>query len=89
MMFKNDENAPEYYVLECCVTDEMADAGLAMELRNHKPLNKLQKCGKPVDETQKLAMEPVEVGGCIFYSENGIDLFELTVFMLSYGKGCK
>lgn len=25
MMFKIDENAPEYYVLECCVTDERGE----------------------------------------------------------------
>jgi len=82
MMFKIDENAPEYYVLECCVTDEMADVGLAMELRKPQTIEQIaKKCGKPVDETQKLAMELAEVGGCIFYSENGIDLFELTVFM--------
>ena len=82
MMFKIDENAPEYYVLECCVTDEMADVGLAMKLRKPQTIEQIaKKCGKSVDETQKLAMELAEVGGCIFYSENGVDLFELTVFV--------
>lgn len=58
MMFKIDENAPEYYVLECCVTDEMADVGLAMELRKPQTIEQIaKKCGKSVDETQKLAME--------------------------------
>lgn len=43
MMFKIDENAPEYYVLECCVTDEMADVGLAMELRKPQTIEQIAK----------------------------------------------
>lgn len=82
MMVKIDENAPEYYVLECVVTDEMADVGLAMELRKPQTIEQIaKKCGKPVEKTQKLAMELAKVGGCAFHSENGVDVFELTVFV--------
>ena len=82
LMIKMDENAPEYYVLECVVTDEMADVGLAMELRKPQTIEQIaKKCGKSVKETRELAMKLAEVGGCIFHSENGVDLFELTVFV--------
>lgn len=33
MLIDLDENAPEYKVLNCVVTDEMAEVALAMELR--------------------------------------------------------
>jgi NADPH-dependent glutamate synthase beta subunit-like oxidoreductase/NAD-dependent dihydropyrimidine dehydrogenase PreA subunit len=82
MMVKIDEHAPEYYVLECIVTDEMAEVGLAMELRKAQTIEQIsQKCGKSIAETEKLARKLAEVGGCVFYSKDGIDLFELTVFV--------
>ena len=82
LMIKIDENAPEYKLLERVVTDEMAEVGLAMELRKTQTIEKIsKKCGKSLEETKRLAMELAEVGGCIFHSENGVDLFELTVFV--------
>lgn len=82
MMIKIDENAPEYYVLECVVTDEMADVGLAMELRKPQTLMEIsKKCGKSFEETKRLAMALADVGACVFHSENGEDVFELTVFV--------
>ncbi|MEG1404961.1 MAG: hypothetical protein RSC52_05580, partial [Oscillospiraceae bacterium] len=49
LMIKIDENAPEYYVLDCIVTDEMADVGLAMELRKPQTIEQIaKKCGKSV-----------------------------------------
>ena len=82
MMIKIDENAPEYYVLDCIVTDEMADVGLAMELRKPQTISQIaKKCGKSVGETDKLARELAQVGACIFHEENGEDVFELTVYV--------
>ncbi len=82
MMFKIDETAPEYYVLDCVVTDEMAEVGLAMELRKPRTIERIaEKCGKPVEEARALAVQLAEVGGCVFSSENGVDLYELTVFV--------
>ncbi|MEG1165541.1 MAG: FAD-dependent oxidoreductase [Oscillospiraceae bacterium] len=81
-MIKIDENAPEYYVLDCIVTDEMADVGLAMELRKPQTIEQIaKKCGKSVEEAYALAMELAKAGACVFHSENGVDLFELTVFV--------
>ncbi len=82
LMIKIDENAPEYYVLDCIVTDEMADVGLAMELRKTQTIAQLaKKCGKSIEETNRLAHELALVGACIFHEENGEDVFELTVFV--------
>ncbi|PKL23510.1 MAG: pyridine nucleotide-disulfide oxidoreductase [Spirochaetae bacterium HGW-Spirochaetae-3] len=82
MMVKIDEDAPEYYVLDCVVTDAMAEVGLAMELREPQTVEQIAgRCGKPVDETRELAIKLAEVGACVFSSENGVDLYELTVFV--------
>lgn len=81
-LFKIDENAPEYYVLACIVTDEMADVGLAMDLRKPQTIEQIAKrCGKSIEETKRLAYKLADVGGCIFHDENGTDVFELTVFV--------
>ena len=82
LMINVDENAPEYYVLECVVTDEMADVGLAMELRKTQPIDQIaKKCGKPVEETRRLALELGKIGACIFHEVGGVDVFQLTVFV--------
>jgi NADPH-dependent glutamate synthase beta subunit-like oxidoreductase/NAD-dependent dihydropyrimidine dehydrogenase PreA subunit len=82
LMVKWDENAPEYYVLDCVVTDEMAEVGLGMELRKPQTIARIaKKCGKDLETTRKLAYELAQVGACIFHAENGEDVFELTVFV--------
>ncbi|MEG1017578.1 MAG: pyridine nucleotide-disulfide oxidoreductase, partial [Oscillospiraceae bacterium] len=82
LLVKIDEKAPEYYVLDCVVSDEMAIVGLAMELRKPQTIEQIaKKCKKSVDETQRLAEELAKVGGCIFHTENGARLYELTVFV--------
>ncbi len=82
MLFKIDENAPEYKVLHCVVTDEMAEVGLALELRKTQTVAQIaKKCGKPVDKTRELCYALAQVGACIFHEENGEDVFELTVFV--------
>lgn len=82
MMVKIDEKAPEYYVLDCIVDDEMAEVGLAMALRKPRSIEEIAKrCGKPVEVTRELAMRLAVAGACIFHSEGGVDLFELTVFV--------
>jgi NADPH-dependent glutamate synthase beta subunit-like oxidoreductase/NAD-dependent dihydropyrimidine dehydrogenase PreA subunit len=82
LMVKIDEDAPEYYVLDCIVTDEMAEVGLAMELRRALTVAQIAKrCGKPLELTKKLAYDLAQVGACIFHEEGGEDVFELTVFV--------
>lgn len=82
MMVKIDEKAPEYYVLDKIVTDDMADVGLAMALRKPRTIEEIaRRCGRPVEETRELAMKLAVAGGCIFHSEGGVDLYELTVYV--------
>lgn len=82
MLVKLDENAPEYKVLNCVVTDEMAEVALALELRKPLPLDTIAKrCGKSLEETKKQMDLLTEAGVVIFHSENGVDVFELPVFV--------
>ncbi len=82
LMIKLDEKAPEYYVLDCVVSDEQAEVGLGMELRSPQTIAQIaKKCGKDVETTRKLAYELAQIGACIFHEENGEDVFELTVFV--------
>jgi len=82
MMVRIDEKAPEYYVLDKIVTDDMADVGLAMALRKPRTVEEIaRRCGRPVEETRELAMRLAVAGGCIFHSEDGVDLYELTVYV--------
>ncbi|WP_367925553.1 FAD-dependent oxidoreductase [uncultured Ruthenibacterium sp.] len=82
MLVKLDENAPEYKVLNCVVTDEMAEVALALELRKPLPLETIAKrCGKTLEETKKQMDLLTEAGVVIFHSENGVDVFELPVFV--------
>ena len=43
---KIDENAPEYYSLECCVSDEQADVALVMGLRKPRTIEYIAKKSK-------------------------------------------
>ncbi len=51
---KIDENAPEYYSLACCVTDDQADVAMAIELRKPKTFEQIvSRCGKFSPEKTK------------------------------------
>lgn len=67
MLNKIDENAPEYYALECCVTDEEADAALLLKWRTETPISELQekakaKLGYSPEKTHKLLLGLAEKG---------------------------
>jgi len=54
---------PEYYALECVVTDEHADVALHMDVRVPISPEKLtQKCGKSLEETTRLLEEMLVIG---------------------------
>lgn len=81
MMNKIDENAPEYYALECVVSDEQADVALKMGLRKPRTVKELAaRCKKPEDYVRKIAMELAEIGVCKVYTENGEDVFLVQIF---------
>jgi len=57
---------PEYYVLEPIVTEEMAEAGICLELRKPMSAEEIAPlCGKSVEETSKLLWE-LAVAGAAF-----------------------
>lgn len=63
MLNKIDENAPEYYALECVVTDEMADVAVCAGLRKPRTMQYLaNKCGKSLEETTRLAHQLADTG---------------------------
>lgn len=63
MLNKLDENSPEYYCLDCVVTDEMADVALAAGLRKYRTMEYLaKKCGKSLEETTRLAHQLSDTG---------------------------
>ena len=77
-----DENAPEYYALECVVSDEQADVALTLGLRKERTVEYVaQKCGKPVDETYRILMELAKIGVCkVFHNEQGQEVFMVQIF---------
>ena len=78
---KVDENAPEYYSLACCVTDDEADVALVMGLRKPRTLEYLvKKCGKSIEETKKLADHLAWLGVVKLYSEDGVDLYMIQIY---------
>lgn len=63
MLNKIDEDAPEYYALECVVTDEMADIALCAGLHKPRTMQYLaDKSGKSLEETTRLAHELANTG---------------------------
>lgn len=81
VMNKIDENAPEYYALECVVSDEQADVALTMGLRKPRTVEYVAgKCGKSVEETHKILMELAQIGVCKAWHEDGVELFWVNIF---------
>ncbi len=81
MVNKIDENAPEYYSLECCVSDQQADVALAMGLRKPRTAEYLaEKCNLSVEEAHRIAMELAVLGICKVYKEDGVDKFMVQIF---------
>ena len=78
---KIDENAPEYYALECVVSDEQADVALSMGLRKRLTAAEVAKrCGKPLEVTRKLLLEMAQIGVCDVWEVNGTDGFRVPGF---------
>ena len=82
VMNKIDENAPEYYSLACCVTDEEADVAIALGLRVHRTLKELAKrCKKSEAETEKLGDHLAWLGVCKYdISESGEKSYYMNIY---------
>lgn len=79
---KIDENAPEYYSLECCVSDEQADVALVMGLRKPRTIEYIaKKTNLSVEKAHKLAMELAQIGVCKVYTdEKGKEVFMVQIY---------
>ncbi|MFC2419514.1 MAG: FAD-dependent oxidoreductase [Treponema maltophilum] len=79
---KIDENAPEYYSLECCVSDEQADVALVMGLRKPRTIEYIaKKANLSVEKAHKLAMELAQIGVCkVYTNEKGKEVFMVQIY---------
>ncbi len=76
------ETAPEYYGLECVVTDDMADVALGMDLRVYMPTEAIaERCGKSVEETHEHLLKLEDIGIIESKVENGVEEFILLIFV--------
>lgn len=83
MLNKIDENQPEYYALECVVTDEMADIALCAGLRKPRTMAYLaEKSGKSLEETTRLAHELAKTGVFTVWTDrnNGLERCYVEIF---------
>ena len=82
MVNRIDENAPEYYALECVVSDEQAEVALQLGLRKERTAQYVaEKCGKSLEETQKILMELAQIGVCkVYHNEAGQEVFLVQIF---------
>lgn len=76
------EDDPQYYLLNCVVSDEQAEVALQMERRVPISAEKIaEKCGKTIDETKRLLYELMEIGVIEDTHKNGIEEYVLLIFL--------
>ena len=82
VMNKIDADAPEYYALECVVSDEQADVALTMGLRKPRTCRYVsEKCGKSYEQTHEILMELAQIGVCkVWHDDDGQELFWVNIF---------
>ena len=82
MMNTIDENAPEYYSLDCVVSDEQADVALALGLRKERTAAYVaKKCGMSEEEAHRILMELAMIGVCkVYHNEQGQEVFLVQIF---------
>jgi NADPH-dependent glutamate synthase beta subunit-like oxidoreductase/NAD-dependent dihydropyrimidine dehydrogenase PreA subunit len=74
-------NRPEYYILEPVVTDEAAEVGLCLELLKPMTVEEVAaKCGKPLEETERLLGELSDAGVIWVNSIDGVDKYMLDMW---------
>lgn len=82
-MNKIEKTMPEYYALDGVVTDDMADVALCLGLRQERTLDYIQqKCGKNMQETQKLLDQLCYTGVVKTWKDKktGKDLYFVNIF---------
>lgn len=67
---------PEYRILEPILTDEMAEVGLCLRLREPQTVEEISAlCGKPVELTSKLLWEMADAGAVCVQKLDGVDKY--------------
>lgn len=73
---------PEYMILQPVVSEEMAEVGLCLELRNPKSAEDVARlCGKTVEEISKLLWNLAVVGVCFVNEIDGVDKYWLETWI--------
>lgn len=73
---------PEYMILEPVVSNEMAEVGLCLELRNPKSAEDVAPlCNKPVEETSKILWDLAVAGVCFINEIDGVDKYWLDTWI--------
>lgn len=76
------EENPEYYTLECVVSDEQADVALKMDVRVPISTEELaKKCGKSIEDTERILEELFVIGVVEATTEHGIMEYILPIFV--------
>jgi NADPH-dependent glutamate synthase beta subunit-like oxidoreductase len=72
----------EYKILEPVVTDEMAEVALNLEIHKPKRIEEVAvKCGKPIEEVEKILFQMAVDGVIKLEQENGVDKYFLELFV--------
>lgn len=73
---------PEYRILEPVVTDEMAEVALQLEIRKPKSVEEVAaKCGKTVEEVDKILFQMAVDGVIKFEPEDGVNKYFLELYV--------
>jgi NADPH-dependent glutamate synthase beta subunit-like oxidoreductase/NAD-dependent dihydropyrimidine dehydrogenase PreA subunit len=74
-------DSPEYYILEPVVSNEAAEVGLCLQLQKPvTPKEVAAKCGKPLEETERLLWELADAGVIWMNNIDGVDKYSLDMW---------
>lgn len=73
---------PEYKLLECVVTDEMAEAALCLKFRKPQSAEEVARVwGRSVEETEAILLKCGDVGAAMFHEEDGVNKYWLELWV--------
>lgn len=73
---------PEYKLLECVVTDEMAEAALCLKFREPQSAGDIAPVwGRSVEETEKILKKCGDVGAAMYHEEDGVNKYWLELWV--------
>ncbi|GAB6096212.1 FAD-dependent oxidoreductase [Desulfatiferula olefinivorans] len=73
---------PEYKLLECVVTDDMADAALCLKFRTPRSAEEVAPMlGRSVKETEQLLLQCGDAGAAMYNEEDGVNKYWLELWV--------